>query len=304
MPGRIIRRTRPRRSVRPRPWPASTTSRNDDSGPVSGASCNPCRRCDDLAWCCCPSASRTSLVLAMALVFWIRSRIHEIGHASGPSASARCGSSHNSPSKPDSWRWSPPCVRWAPGHAVGIAAACLSRLLRDSGVAPLESLHVEALLPEQTLLILPAARMRGHRRGLAVSCAAVLSKSPEIHSFPLCVRSHQLCLTVCNWTMCRLRLRRGEDPCSFGCQRGFRIRERCMGDHRPVRRRQEHAAVAAGRPGRLPGSGPLRRGGHRHIGAGAKHRREHVSLVFQDHNLIDYPHPPKRTCGWSAPRPI
>ncbi len=35
-----------------------------------------------------------------------------------------------------------------------------------------------------------------------------------------------------------------------------------------------------------------------------KHRREHVSLVFQDHNLIDYLTPPKRTCGWSAPRPI
>ena len=35
----------------------------------------------------------------------------------------------------------------------------------------------------------------------------------------------------------------------------------------------------------------------------AKHRREHVSLVFQDHNLIDYL-TPKRTCGWSAPRPI
>ena len=63
---------------------------------------------------------------------------------------------------------------------------------------------------------------------------------------------------------------------------------RCMRSPRPVRRRQEHAAVAAGRPGRpLPGSGPLRREDIAASGY-AKHRREHVSLVFQDHNLIDY----------------
>ncbi|MEO5432799.1 ABC transporter permease, partial [Bifidobacterium bifidum] len=53
-----------------------------------------------------------------------------------------------------------------------------SRLLRDSGVAPLESLHVEALPPEQTLLILLLG-CAVIAVALAVSCAAVLSKSPK-----------------------------------------------------------------------------------------------------------------------------
>lgn len=55
-----------------------------------------------------------------------------------------------------------------------------------------------------------------------------------------------------------------------------------------VRRRKEHAAVAAGRPGR-PLRGVVRFEGEDIAASGyAKHRREHVSLVFQDHNLIDY----------------
>ncbi len=78
------------------------------------------------------------LVLAMALVFWIRSRIHEIGRF-WPSASARCGSSHSSPSKPDSWRWSPPLCSLGTGAM--LSGYVSSRLLRDSGVAPLESLR-------------------------------------------------------------------------------------------------------------------------------------------------------------------
>ena len=53
-----------------------------------------------------------------------------------------------------------------------------SRLLRDSGVAPLESLHVEALPPEQTMLILLLG-CAVIAVALAVSCAAVLSKSPK-----------------------------------------------------------------------------------------------------------------------------
>ena len=53
-----------------------------------------------------------------------------------------------------------------------------SRLLRDSGVAPLESLHVEALPPEQTVLILLLG-CAVIAVALAVSCAAVLSKSPK-----------------------------------------------------------------------------------------------------------------------------
>ena len=109
------------------------------------------------------------LVLAMALVFWIRSRIHEIGT--------------------DKMRIVAQ-LAIETGLMAAVAALCSlgtgamlsgyvsSRLLRDSGVAPLESLHVEALPPEQTMLIL----LLGYAViavALAVSCAAVLSKSPK-----------------------------------------------------------------------------------------------------------------------------
>lgn len=53
-----------------------------------------------------------------------------------------------------------------------------SLLLHDSGVAPLESLQVEALPPEQTLLILLLG-CAVIAIALAVSCAAVLTKSPK-----------------------------------------------------------------------------------------------------------------------------
>lgn len=53
-----------------------------------------------------------------------------------------------------------------------------SLLLHDSGVAPLESLQVEALPPEQTLLIMLLG-CAVIAIALAVSCAAVLAKSPK-----------------------------------------------------------------------------------------------------------------------------
>ena len=89
------------------------------------------------------------LVLGMALVFWIRSRIHEIG------------------------------TLLALGIGkMQIIAQFASLLLHDSGVAPLESLQVEALPPEQTLLILLLG-CAVIAIALAVSCAAVLAKSPK-----------------------------------------------------------------------------------------------------------------------------
>ena len=115
------------------------------------------------------------LVLAMALVFWIRSRIHEIGTllALGIGKMRIVAQ-----------------LAIETGLMAVVAALCSlgtgamlsgyvsSRLLRDSGVAPLESLHVEALPPEQTLLILLLG-CAVIAVALAVSCAAVLSKSPK-----------------------------------------------------------------------------------------------------------------------------
>ena len=111
------------------------------------------------------------LVLAMALVFWIRSRIHEIGTLLALGI--------------DKMRIVAQ-LAIETGLMAAVAALCSlgtgamlsgyvsSRLLRDSGVAPLESLHVEALPPEQTMLILLLGCAV-----IAVSCAAVLSKSPK-----------------------------------------------------------------------------------------------------------------------------
>ena len=115
------------------------------------------------------------LVLAMALVFWIRSRIHEIGTllALGIGKMRIVAQ-----------------LAIETGLMAVVAALCSlgtgamlsgyvsSRLLRDSGVAPLESLHVEALPPEQTLLILLLG-CAVIAIALAVSCAAVLAKSPK-----------------------------------------------------------------------------------------------------------------------------
>ena len=115
------------------------------------------------------------LVLAMALVFWIRSRIHEIGTllALGIGKMRIVAQ-----------------LAIETGLMAAVAALCSlgtgamlsgyvsSRLLRDSGVAPLESLHVEALPPEQTMLILLLG-CAVIAVALAVSCAAVLSKSPK-----------------------------------------------------------------------------------------------------------------------------
>ena len=115
------------------------------------------------------------LGLAMALVFWIRSRIHEIGTLLALGI--------------DKMRIVAQ-LAIETGLMAAVAALCSlgtgamlsgyvsSRLLRDSGVAPLESLHVEALPPEQTMLILLLG-CAVIAVALAVSCAAVLSKSPK-----------------------------------------------------------------------------------------------------------------------------
>ena len=73
----------------------------------------------------------------------------------------------------------------------------------------------------------------------------------------------------------------------FGCQRGFRIREDVC-DHRPVRAgKSTLLSLLAGLD--APSRGVVRFEGEDIATSGyAKHRREHVSLVFQDHNLIDY----------------
>ena len=115
------------------------------------------------------------LVLGMALVFWIRSRIHEIGTL----LALGIGKMQI-------------IAQFAieTGLMAVVAALCSlgtgsllsgyvsSLLLHDSGVAPLESLQVEALPPEQTLLILLLG-CAVIAITLAVSCAAVLAKSPK-----------------------------------------------------------------------------------------------------------------------------
>ena len=115
------------------------------------------------------------LVLGIALVFWIRSRIHEIGTL----LALGIGKMQI-------------IAQFAieTGLMAVVAALCSlgtgsllsgyvsSLLLHDSGVAPLESLQVEALPPEQTLLILLLG-CAVIAIALAVSCAAVLAKSPK-----------------------------------------------------------------------------------------------------------------------------
>ena len=115
------------------------------------------------------------LVLGMALVFWIRSRIHEIGTL----LALGIGKMQI-------------IAQFAieTGLMAVVAALCSlgtgsllsgyvsSLLLHDSGVAPLESLQVETLPPEQTLLILLLG-CAVIAIALAVSCAAVLAKSPK-----------------------------------------------------------------------------------------------------------------------------
>ena len=109
------------------------------------------------------------LVLGMALVFWIRSRIHEIGTL----LALGIGKMQI-------------IAQFAieTGLMAVVAALCslgTGSLLSgyvSSGVAPLESLQVEALPPEQTLLILLLG-CAVIAIALAVSCAAVLAKSPK-----------------------------------------------------------------------------------------------------------------------------
>lgn len=114
------------------------------------------------------------LVLAMALVFWIRSRIHEIGTL----LALGIGKMRIVAQLAIETGLMAAVARLCSlGTGAMLSGYVSSRLLRDSGVAPLESLHVEALPPEQTMLILLLG-CAGHRR-YAVSCAVVLSKSPK-----------------------------------------------------------------------------------------------------------------------------
>ena len=183
------------------------------------------------------------LVLGMALVFWIRSRIHEIGTL----LALGIGKMQI-------------IAQFAieTGLMAVVAALCSlgtgsllsgyvsSLLLHDSGVAPLESLQVEALPPEQTLLILLLG-CAVIAIALAVSCAAVLAKSPEIHSFLYALgdTNHDYLSAI---GPCQLLIRRGEDSRSFGRERRFRIRKDVC-DNRSIGSGKEHFAVSAGRSG-------------------------------------------------------
>ena len=115
------------------------------------------------------------LVLGMALVFWIRSRIHEIGTL----LALGIGKMPDYRPVRDRNR-SHGCGRRPvlAGNGLLLSGYVSSLLLHDSGVAPLESLQVEALPPEQTLLILLLG-CAVIAIALAVSCAAVLAKSPK-----------------------------------------------------------------------------------------------------------------------------
>lgn len=185
------------------------------------------------------------LVLGMALVFWIRSRIHEIGTL----LALGIGKMQI-------------IAQFAieTGLMAVVAALCSlgtgsllsgyvsSLLLHDSGVAPLESLQVETLPPEQTLLILLLG-CAVIAIALAVSCAAVLAKSP-IHSFLYALGdiNHDYLSAI---GPCQLLIRRGEDPRSFGRERRFRIRKDVC-DNRPIGSGKEHFAVSVGRSGCPP----------------------------------------------------
>mgnify|MGYP003181733741 CR=1 FL=1 len=105
------------------------------------------------------------LVLGMALVFWIRSRIHEIGTLLAQFAI-------------ETGLMAVVAALCSLGTGSLLSGYVSSLLLHDSGVAPLESLQVEALPPEQTLLILLLG-CAVIAIALAVSCAAVLAKSPK-----------------------------------------------------------------------------------------------------------------------------
>ena len=222
------------------------------------------------------------LVLAMALVFWIRSRIHEIGTLLALGI--------------DKMRIVAQ-LAIETGLMAAVAALCSlgtgamlsgyvsSRLLRDSGVAPLESLHVEALPPEQTMLILLLG-CAVIAVALAVSCAAVLSKSPK--SILSSMRYESPIMSNC--------LQLDHVDYAYGAAK-IRVLSDVSADFESGKMYAITGPSGAGKSTLLsllagldaPSRGVVRFEGEDIAASGyAKHRREHVSLVFQDHNLIDY----------------
>ena len=222
------------------------------------------------------------LVLGMALVFWIRSRIHEIGTL----LALGIGKMQI-------------IAQFAieTGLMAAVAALCSlgtgslvsgyvsSLLLHDSGVAPLESLQVEALPPGQTLfvLLLGCAVIA---IALAVSCAAVLAKSPK--SILSSMREEILIMTVC--------LQLDHVNYSYGAAK-IRVLSDVNADFEFGKMYAITGPSGAGKSTLLsllagldaPSDGVVRFEGEDIATTGySKHRRGHVSLVFRDHNLIDY----------------
>ena len=115
------------------------------------------------------------LVLGMALVFWIRSRIHEIGTLLALGIGKMQIIAQFAI---ETGLMTVVTALCSLGTGSLLSGYVSLLLLHDSGVAPLESLQVEALPPEQTLLILLLG-CAVIAIALAVSCAAVLAKSPK-----------------------------------------------------------------------------------------------------------------------------
>ncbi len=222
------------------------------------------------------------LVLGMALVFWIRSRIHEIGTL----LALGIGKMQI-------------IAQFAieTGLMAVVAALCSlgtgsllsgyvsSLLLHDSGVAPLESLQVEALPPEQTLLILLLGCAV-----IAIGACRVVRRSagqiPEIHSFLYALgdTNHDYLSAI--------------GPCQlpYGAAK-IRVLSDVNADFESGKMYAITGPSGAGKSTLLsllagldaPSDAVVRFEGEDIATTGySKHRREHVSLVFQDHNLIDY----------------
>ena len=129
--------------------------------------------------------------------------------------------------------------------------------------------------------------MRGHRNRACRVVRRSAGQIPEIHSFLYALgdTNHDYLSAI---GPCQLLIWRGEDSRSFGRERRFRIRKDVC-DNRSIGSGKEHFAVSVGRSGCPPSDGVVRFEGEDIATTGySKHRREHVSLVFQDHNLIDY----------------
>lgn len=109
---------------------------------------------------------------------------------------------------------------------------------------------------------------------------------PEIHSFLYALgdTNHDYLSAI---GPCQLLIRRGEDSRSFGRERRFRIRKDVCDNRSIGSGKSTLLSLLAGLD--APSDGVVRFEGEDIATTGySKHRREHVSLVFQDHNLIDY----------------